>query len=1073
MPQRARYQREFTQAISVVLFGFLVLASPTAAQNVLIETATLTAARESVRIYSQPIRVDAPPPTVNPVRLPGTTHIGPSIRGANGMTATLTGEHSLLGTSHYLSGMSISAPNAFEVSSREIALENPRIAGITRGTPNSPSRTVLVGTVKSGPITGQGAIEVRPADAGPAFAFQDHAAQWLLPGVPAAAVVHDSANWVAALCWTPKGAAVLHVRDVVSGRIVQERAPVSAPQDQLEPAALSIHEAPGAILVILNATGPEAGDEGRCLAMVFDSRLFTLRGTPIEVTGQFTTGCSIVPSDDGAWWITTRTPSAGFAYVSRISPTAAGYERSRAFSYSGVTHPVRLAASGGALAVGVDRRVAVWPEGVPGNISVSYSAPITALAWSGANVVASEANRIHTIRAADGAELAMTMVQSGHIVDVHALDDSLQLPMDSDRDGIADSTDPEPSTPSPFLDLPARIALRADAAGREVRAVYIDSPHAHLSTWNVMVNSERTPWLYVFPRQGRVPGWFVAGIDPVQLPETGLAPAYVEIALTGTTPLYSAASSPARICVDVLPRSAGSRTVLWVLGKTRESWTESSNFSGAMQLLSGPPFYFSHEFANGGPVESFDQHAAVVIDSDAIDQGLLNRQALLHYIANGGGLLVLAGASDASDTVSQRWLAPLGVVIHPKGEVSGATDISLAHPLTRNWSNISIDAGARLQLDSAATVLAYAGDAPALAVRQFGRGRTVLMASPSPLLAANGQRPQHSGFMLDLFEWLSRALLESVDIDDDGIPDALEDRNANGIVDPGETNKLNPDSDGDGLIDGAEDQNADGMSNETETSPINPDTDGDGAWDGADYDPLPPAGAPTVTGLVPNSGPSEGGSRVSVDGRNLTADAAVWFGARPARVISVASTASLLVETPPADSPDGGPVDVRIEGAGAQSTILSSGFTYTPRSIVRLTLNAFAAARAQYEATVTLRLDAPAGVKTGRVIGRIDTDPPGELEWLDLTVMPEANIAGRRVVQRETRDWGIAFEVTPSTRVPDANELLTVNVRSLSPLSRLSSLPLVLRDVLVTAPNGEAMDVEIVAATINWQGAGP
>ncbi len=40
------------------------------------------------------------------------------------------------------------------------------------------------------------------------------------------------------------------------------------------------------------------------------------------------------------------------------------------------------------------------------------------------------------------------------------------------------------------------------------------------------------------------------------------------------------------------------------------------------------------------------------------------------------------------------------------------------------------------------------------------------------------------------------------DTDGDGLTDNVEDPNGNGIVDPGETDRLNPDTDGDGLLDG-------------------------------------------------------------------------------------------------------------------------------------------------------------------------------------------------------------------------------------------------------------------------------
>jgi len=75
-------------------------------------------------------------------------------------------------------------------------------------------------------------------------------------------------------------------------------------------------------------------------------------------------------------------------------------------------------------------------------------------------------------------------------------------------------------------------------------------------------------------------------------------------------------------------------------------------------------------------------------------------------------------------------------------------------------------------------------------------------------------------------------LPDTFDTDDDGLPDSIEDSNDNGVVDPGETDPLNPDTDGDGVLDGQEDSNGNGIVDPGETAPLNPDTDGDGALDG-------------------------------------------------------------------------------------------------------------------------------------------------------------------------------------------------------------------------------------------------
>ena len=84
------------------------------------------------------------------------------------------------------------------------------------------------------------------------------------------------------------------------------------------------------------------------------------------------------------------------------------------------------------------------------------------------------------------------------------------------------------------------------------------------------------------------------------------------------------------------------------------------------------------------------------------------------------------------------------------------------------------------------------------------------------------------------------------DMDLDGIPNRLEDRNLNGEFDPqlGETDWESADTDGDGIDDGDEDTNHNGYVERSETDPRLADTDGDGLSDGgeaaAGTDPLNP-----------------------------------------------------------------------------------------------------------------------------------------------------------------------------------------------------------------------------------------
>ncbi len=70
------------------------------------------------------------------------------------------------------------------------------------------------------------------------------------------------------------------------------------------------------------------------------------------------------------------------------------------------------------------------------------------------------------------------------------------------------------------------------------------------------------------------------------------------------------------------------------------------------------------------------------------------------------------------------------------------------------------------------------------------------------------------------------------DFDGDGIPNNLEDKDGDGILDDGETNPYDKDTDNDGLEDGVEDADKDGERDVGETNPTKADTDGDLIPDG-------------------------------------------------------------------------------------------------------------------------------------------------------------------------------------------------------------------------------------------------
>ncbi|MGH7019824.1 MAG: IPT/TIG domain-containing protein [Brevundimonas sp.] len=89
--------------------------------------------------------------------------------------------------------------------------------------------------------------------------------------------------------------------------------------------------------------------------------------------------------------------------------------------------------------------------------------------------------------------------------------------------------------------------------------------------------------------------------------------------------------------------------------------------------------------------------------------------------------------------------------------------------------------------------------------------------------------------------------------------------------------------------------------------------------------------APTVTSISPSSGPSTGGTSVTISGTNLSGVTAVTFGATAASDFTV-NSATQITATAPAGS---GTVDVRVTTAGGTSaTSAADQFTYLPAPTV-------------------------------------------------------------------------------------------------------------------------------------------
>ena len=87
--------------------------------------------------------------------------------------------------------------------------------------------------------------------------------------------------------------------------------------------------------------------------------------------------------------------------------------------------------------------------------------------------------------------------------------------------------------------------------------------------------------------------------------------------------------------------------------------------------------------------------------------------------------------------------------------------------------------------------------------------------------------------------------------------------------------------------------------------------------------------SPTVASISPNSGPTAGGTKVTITGTNFLVGALVLFGSAPATAVTVNGATQIQAVTP---ANAAGPSDVAVEDPGNVSAKLSGGFTYNSSS---------------------------------------------------------------------------------------------------------------------------------------------
>jgi sugar lactone lactonase YvrE len=97
--------------------------------------------------------------------------------------------------------------------------------------------------------------------------------------------------------------------------------------------------------------------------------------------------------------------------------------------------------------------------------------------------------------------------------------------------------------------------------------------------------------------------------------------------------------------------------------------------------------------------------------------------------------------------------------------------------------------------------------------------------------------------------------------------------------------------------------------------------------------------APSVTGISPSTGPSSGGSGITITGTNFGSDATVSFGGIPGTAVTVNNATSISVTSPASAA---GTVDVTVTTGGATTPVISADhFTFIAPPVVTGILPAF------------------------------------------------------------------------------------------------------------------------------------
>ncbi len=1020
--------------VAILLLALAATAGGAEAQRILAVSTAFSATHEAARIYlhSVDLQWGGPLPGIQSLR---GVAAGPLLLSPNGKSALISSDESPLpgspgnSATAWLAGVQ-STPFALKTETR-IAKPGARAVCLLEMPGQQLVRVLMLASGGNGHATAYAV----PWDARKHGAFGAPGHEWELPG-PAVAVKRlPSGAQAAALCARREGGTALAILDLASNA-----PPLTVPigdkgeEADARPAGLAVTPDERYVLALVSGFGPNApAGEPVSWLHVYDAANFTPVCAPLEITGSARPEDNPIHPEGGqGWWVASVLPGTGFAYATCVRFEGGVLAKAAEYALNGVPGSFELAVSpgGAAVAVAVERRLEIWPNGERAQLAVQYEDAIRVLHWDNEHLLLAEGPCLHAVNPATGEPVKTAQLEDGQVTDfvvvperavpqddedadgLSAEDErrlgSSPASPDSDGDGLPDGSDPAPRTPTPWLETRPLVTFRGEAVGREVQCLPIAIHQGEDAVWRVSYDAAALPWLRLHPTSGKGPGFVYMGVDPAHASESPSSSGALRVDLMPSAPAER--MGPARESwVRVAPGRSLPPKVLWIWPDEQHAGIRDDSDPRRMKaladLLSAPPHFFAHQEVTGPYNDSLEPYTIVVIGAEAAALGAVTRQAVLDYVKNGGALLFIGKYLEAeSSRALTDWLSPLAIRINTAVQVNGRFAVAGDQRVLRYWRDFEVKDGCAIGAEKG-YVLEQGGAKGVGAVcvaREYGLGRIVLLAASTPLETAALAKAPERVFADELFTWLARARVDFEDSDGDALPDSLEDANGNGAWDAGETDYRDPDTDGDGLSDGVEDVNSNARVDDGETDPRNPDSDDDGVFDGADSTPCPVFGSPVLLSMLPQT-PAEGGRIVIATGENFTPDSVFWFGERRAPSVRVVSGSQALVLTPDFGEDEGGETPVSVmTNQGQLEGVLPGGYQYSPRSRVRITLIPAITAQTEAERSgeLLIRAEVPAGVVLGRVVLILRADPEAGFVWGEITPGDAARAAGAKVYGR-------------------------------------------------------------------------